>query len=519
MPDIKEIFGLMQSPSEEDKEFIARAYAFAQEAHKGQRRIATDEPYFNHLFETAKTLAELGMGPITIAAGLLHDSIEDVGVTADAIREQFGNEVAFLVEGVTKLGKLHYSGTERYTENLRRLFIAISKDVRVLLIKLADRRNNVKTLKVLPLEKRKRIALETLEIYAPLAYRIGIRKLNRELEDLSFPHVLPDEHERVLDLLKKKQRENLAHLEKFHKAVKRELAREGIVNIRTGYRIKGLYSLYRKLVRKDWDIEKIYDISALRIVVPTVDDCYKVLGVIHCVWRPLPGRIKDYIALPKPDSYRGIHTTIFTGDGGIIEVQIRTAEMHRRTEYGMHFEYKETLRGNRLGALGKIEWVKQIIPSFILGDPSARKGAREPREAPPSWLKELGEYQATIKEIGEYVEVLKTDFFGDRVFIFTPKGDVIDLPAGSTGVDFAYAIHSEVGNHMAGVKVNGKMVTFDTPLSTSDIVEIQTKQSARPSNKWLEFAKTALAKKQIRTALDGHGGEPRSHERPKLKEA
>src|SRR3989344_4926916 len=317
MPNAHDLLEIVKSPSVADSALIAKTYNFAEKAHENQKRIS-GEPYFVHLFETAKILAELGMGAITVSAGLLHDSIEDVNIKPGEIEKEFGPDVRFLVEGVTKLGKLHYSGAERYTESLRKLLVAVSKDVRVLIIKLADRLHNMQTLETLPKEKRDRIALETLEIYAPLAYRLGIRKINRELEDLAFPLVSPKEHEQAKKLLKQNPRESIKHLENFHKAVKRNLAADGITNVQTGYRIKGLYSLYRKLKRKEWDIDTVYDIAALRIIVPSVTDCYKVLGSIHGMWRPLPGRIKDYVALPKPTNYRGIHTTIFTGDGGIV---------------------------------------------------------------------------------------------------------------------------------------------------------------------------------------------------------
>ncbi|MBI2475949.1 MAG: bifunctional (p)ppGpp synthetase/guanosine-3',5'-bis(diphosphate) 3'-pyrophosphohydrolase [Candidatus Taylorbacteria bacterium] len=499
MATVKDITDLMQNPSAEDLTVIAKAYDFAEKAHAGQRRVS-GEPYFLHLVETAKTLAELGMGTMTISAGLLHDSIEDVNVKPESIEREFGKEIRFLVEGVTKLGKLHYSGAERYTESLRKLCVAMSKDVRVLIIKLADRLQNMKTLEVLPKEKRERIALETLEIYAPLAYRLGIRKFNRELEDLAFPHVHPVEHRKVKELLKTKSREKARRLEKFHKGVLRQLARGGVTEIQTGYRLKGLYSLYRKLLRKNWDIEKIYDISALRIIVPTVGDCYRVLGLIHNVWRPLPGRIKDYIAFPKPNNYRGIHTTIFTGDGGIIEVQIRTQEMHRKTEYGMHFEYKETA-GNPKPNFAGIEWVKRFFPAFILGNREIKEGQKNP-ERTPSWIQELGEYNKEVSGAEEFVEDVKSDFFSDRVFVFTPKGDVIDLPTDSSPVDFAYAIHSDIGNHMSGAKVNGKLAALETKLQNGDIVEIVTKPPARPSRKWLAITKTTLAKKHIKAALE-----------------
>lgn len=499
MASVKEITDLMKNPSALDTALVGKAYDFAEWAHKNHRRVS-GEPYFFHLFETAKTIASLGMGPNTVSAGLLHDSIEDVGVKPEEIEERFGPEIRFLVEGVTKLGRLHYGGRERYTESLRRLFVAMSKDVRVLIVKLADRLHNMQNLEVLPKEKRNRIALETLQIYAPLAYRLGIRKLNRELEDLAFPFVLPKECEKVKKLLKQKSHENLRHLEKFHKSVKRELGREGIADIETGYRVKGLYSLYRKLQRKNWDIEKVHDISALRVIVPTVADCYKVLGVIHSVWRPLPGRIKDYIALPKPNGYQGIHTTIFTGDGGIIEVQIRTEEMHRKTEYGMHFEYKELEKNPKLN-LASILWVKQFLPSFITRYAKTKEMKNGSSAEVPAWIKKLGEYnEAASRESLE--DDLKRDFFSNRVFVFTPKGDVVDLPLDSSPIDFAYAIHSDIGDHAAGAKVNGKLVSIDTPLQNGDIVEILVKPKSHPTAKWLDITKTAFAKKHIRAALE-----------------
>ncbi|MSU55434.1 MAG: bifunctional (p)ppGpp synthetase/guanosine-3',5'-bis(diphosphate) 3'-pyrophosphohydrolase [Candidatus Taylorbacteria bacterium] len=499
MPTVHDLIIQIKSPSVEDIALISKAYSFAEEAHRNQWR-STGEPYFIHIFETAKTLAELGMGAITISAGLLHDSIEDVNISPEVIEKEFGSEVRFLVEGVTKLGKLHYSGAERYTENLRKLFVAMSKDVRVLIIKLSDRLQNMQTIGSLPVEKRNRIALETLEIFAPLAYRLGIRKINRELEDLAFPFVFPEDYIRVKSLLKVKHIETSHHLEKFHKTVKRELAREGIIEIQTGYRFKGLFSLRRKLIRKNWDIDKIYDISALRIVVPTISDCYRVLGVIHSVWRPLPGRIKDYIAFPKPDNYRGVHTTIFTGDGSIIEMQIRTEEMHKKTEYGMHFEYKEKSNSSKVN-FSKILWVKKFFPSFVLRNKDVKNIEDPTDKVVPTWIRELGEYNKEAKGNQSLVDELKADFFGDRVFVFTPKGDVIDLPKGANSIDFAYSVHSELGNKLSGSKINGKLTSIDTELENGDIVEIISRPNSHPTQKWYDLAKTALAKKQIRTAL------------------
>lgn len=495
--DVKEIISRMENPSKEDTDLIKRAFDFAQTAHKDHKRYS-GEPYFVHLFATAKNLAELGMGATTIAAGLLHDTLEDVGIKEEVVEKEFGGEILFLIQGVTKLGKLKYRGAKRHTESLRKLFVAMSQDIRVLIIKLTDRLHNMKTLEHVPPQKQRRIALETLEIYAPLAYRLGMRKLNRELEDSAFPYVYPDEYKKTKDILKKKDKETGEHLEKALNNIKKGLAKEGVRNFHTDYRMKGLYSLYKKLVRKDMDIEKVYDISAIRIVVPTVADCYKVLGIIHGVSRPLPGRIKDYIAFPKPNGYRSIHTTIFTGDGGILEIQIRTEEMHREAEYGIasHLSYKE---GGKKTLSPNILWIMGLLrPTRSL---TARKNDKEKFIDVPQWIKHLAEAELS-NEPDEYIENLKSDFFGHRVFVFTPKGDVVDLPAESSPVDFAYAIHSDIGNHISGVKVNGKLVSLDTRLKNGDIVEIITKEKSKPSRKWLDLAKTTEARRHIRSALN-----------------
>jgi GTP pyrophosphokinase len=508
---VEEILKLMDSPTEEDKELIRKAYNFAETAHQSQKRYS-GEPYFVHAFETAKILAELGLGTISISAGLLHDILEDAGVKPETIEKEFGKEILFLVEGVTKLGKLRYHGAERHIESLRKLFVAMSQDLRVLIIKLSDRLHNMRTLQYVPKEKQKRIASETLEIYAPLAYRLGIRKLNRELEDLSFSYVYPKEYEETKNLLKQKKKEDLEHLEKFSKSIKKGLAKSEITNITTDYRVKNLYSLFQKLKRKDNDIEKIYDILALRVIVPEVEDCYKVLGAIHAIWRPLPGRIKDYIAFPKPNGYHGLHTTVFTGDGNIVEIQIRTQEMHHDAEYGIasHFAYKKNTLGKKSGYVGNMAWFKQFLPSFIFGEPIKDSPANATTvygascKGVPNWVKDLAQFEKSDNpDQIEFIDNLKTDFFSNRIFIFTPKGDVIDLPIDSSPIDFAYAIHSDIGNHMTGAKVNGKMASFDQKLQNGDIVEIITKESAHPNIKWLEFAKTTMAKKHIKGAVEG----------------
>lgn len=500
MANLEEIIKLLKSPTEEDKKLVEKAFLFAENAHKEQKRFSGD-PYFLHLTEVAKILGELGMGPTTIAAGLLHDVIEDAAIPPEKIEKEFSKDIRFMVEGVTKLGKLRYRGVERYIESLRKLFVAMSQDLRVLIIKLADRLHNMRTLQYVKKEKQKRIAVETLEIYAPLAYRLGIRKLNRELEDLAFPYVYPEEYERTKKMLREKSRETIDHLEKLRKSIVKGLAKSGIVNIKSDYRVKGLYSFYQKLTRKDWDKDRVYDILAVRVIVPTVEDCYKVLGIIHAHWRPLPGRIKDYIAFPKPNGYQSLHTTIFTGDGSIMEVQIRTEEMHRESEYGVasHFEYKENFDRKKVKGSG-LAWIMQFLPLFTkaLNLDSHQEISNGDI---PSWIRQLAEVESKGNEHDEFMKEIKADFFKTRVFVFTPKGDVVDLPADANPIDFAYAIHSDIGDHMAGAKVNGRMVSLENPLKNGDIVEVLVRQNAKPTAKWLDLAKTAIAKKHIRSRL------------------
>lgn len=504
--DVQEILSILHNPTEQDIALVHKAYDFAEKAHTGEKRLS-GEPYFVHLFATAKNIAELGMSATMVAAGFLHDSIEDTAVTSEEIEKEFGKEILFLVEGVTKLGKIKYRGTNRHNESLRKLFVAMSQDIRVLIIKLCDRLHNIQTLEHVPEEKRLRIATETLEIYAPLAYRLGIRKLQRSLEDTAFSYVYPKEFKEVSSLLKIKLSESEESLQKFQKSLKKEMAKNGIIHFRTDYRVKGLYSLYKKLKRNDMDIEKIYDISAVRVMVPTLEDCYRVLGIVHSNWKPLPGRIKDYISIPKPNGYRSIHTTIFSGDGNVIEVQIRTEKMHNESEYGIasHILYKEVQNENKNKHTNpNLLWMKKIIPMMNDDDKSKEiwknnKGLN--LEDVPKWVKELVEYQKETED-KDFIDGIKNDFFEERIFVFTPIGDVIDLPMGSSAIDFAYTIHSDIGNHMAGVKVNDKFVALTTILEPGDKVEVETKKSAKPSYKWLEFCKTTIAKKHIRNALE-----------------
>ncbi len=515
MKELHDIVSLMNGSSAEDVVLVGKAYLFAKEAHTGQKRFS-GEPYFSHLTATATDIAAIGMGANTIAAALLHDSVEDVGVKLETIEKEFGKEVAFLVDGVTKLGKLKYHGIERHRESLRKLLIATSKDARVLIIKLMDRLHNMRTLEHVRPEKRKRIALETLEIHAAIAHRLGMSVVRRELEDLAFQHAFPKEFAEAKKLLAVRAKETDERLEHMSRKLHKELAKNGITKFHTDHRVKGLWSLWQKLKRKGGDINNIYDVSALRVVVPTIVECYRVLGIVHHLWQPLPNKIKDYIASTKPNGYKSIHTTVFSGDGDIIEIQIRTDEMHREAQHGIaaHVLYKESSDAvkiaNNSGRQSSFDWIRSLIPSFrrdiknvTLGQPtqSTSKNQRRRRFGSPEvpeWLTELED------EVNhqDFETTLKTDLFSHRVFVFTPKGDVVDLPTSSNSIDFAYAIHSDIGDHIAGVKVNGKMTSLETILQSGDIVEIQTKKSAFPKPKWLDFAKTTLARRHIKNALE-----------------
>lgn len=489
MPSPKDILEKMGAPSKEDAALVTKAFAFAEEAHKDLKRLS-GEPYIIHPVETAKSLASMGLGAKTVAAGLLHDTMEDSNIAPETIEKEFGREVRFLVEGVTKLGRLKYRGAERHRESLRKLLVATGKDARVLIIKLMDRLHNMQTLRHVPEDKRKRIALETLEIYAAIAHRLGIGVVRRQLEDLAFEYALPKEHAKTKKLFTEKSDETLERLQKMSRTLQKELAKEGMKGVRTDYRVKGLYSLWRKLERKGGDIEKIYDIAALRIIVKDVPDCYRVLGIVNNLWQPLPNKIKDYIAFPKPNGYQSIHTTVFSGDGGIVEIQIRTEEMHKEAEYGItaHVFYKEGEKGK-----SSFDWIKSLIPSLRRGQ---TQHYAEPQA--PEWVASLEDE----KDDPDFETTLKTDIFSARVFVFTPTGDVVDLPVNSSSIDFAYAIHSDIGDHVFAAKVNGKLVPLDTPLQNGDIVEIVVRKSAEPKQKWLDFAKTTLARRHIRMWLE-----------------
>jgi len=356
----------------------------------------------------------------------------------------------------------------------------------------------METLEYLSKEKQIRKSTEVLEIFAPLAYRLGMRFIHRKLEDAAFLYMYPKEYKETQRLFKKRKKMDMKFLEKFDRSLKKSLAKEGMTNFTTSFRVKGLYSLYQKLKKKDGNIEKIHDITALRIITESVSDCYKALGIIHSIWKPLPGRLKDYIALPKPNNYQSIHTTIFTGNGGIVEIQIRTKEMHDIAEMGIasHLSYKKKKVSEEI--LSQILWFKNILSKSDENYSEKRKHERE--EKTPDWIKELGEKVENGKS-EETIENLKEDFFEHRIFVFTPTGDVIDLPIESNPVDFAYAIHTYIGNHLSGAKINGKMASIDTKLKNGDIVHIMTKKTTSPTKKWLEIVKTSEAKRSIKAKL------------------
>ncbi len=508
MKTAADIIALLHNPTEADRYLIEKAYTFAAAAHTPYTRYS-GEPYMVHLAAVGYKLADMGMSPRTVAGGLLHDTIEDTTVTNEDIKREFGEEILFLVEGVTKLSSVRYYGTDRHNESLRKLFVATSQDIRVLIIKLTDRLHNMETLSFVPPEKQMRIARETLEIYVPIAHRLGMGKIRKELEDLAFPHVYPEEYERVHELLEQRAGTTNELLERERKVLQKRLADAKLLDFNTTYRIKGFFSLYHKLKRKDWDIDDVYDLLAIRVVVPTVEDCYRALGIIHELWRPLPGRMKDYIAFPKPNGYQSIHTTVTTQHGTILEIQIRTRKMHHESEFGVasHLIYKQSTVTSAVPATGLFT---NLIPSLFrpftrresVVPPSDVSKNPDHKEKIPQWINQIGELHTKDKSTGdEFMNAMRQDFFMNRIFVFTPNGDVVDLPVGATPIDFAYAIHSEIGNHIAGVKVNKKLVQLDTELKNGNIVEVETKKSAKPSKKWLDIARTSVAKRHIRAEL------------------
>ncbi len=457
---------------------LKRAYEFAQKAHEGQKR-KSGEDYFTHARAAAEILGKIFPDPSTLAATLLHDVPEDTRVKLEEIKTEFGGEIASLIDGVTQLGhvRMKTSKDKFYVENMRKLFMATSQDIRVILIKLADRLHNMRTIEFIPPEKQMKVAQETLEIYAPIAGRLGIGGWKDELEDLSFKIVNPKEFELTKKLLGEEVQKRGENLKELEKTLSHILRTEGIKYLEITSRVKRLYSLFKKLERYKNDISKIYDVFALRIITRSTPDCYAALGVIHKHFQPVPGRIKDYISIPKPNGYQSLHTTVFDRQGHIFELQIRTDLMHEEAERGVaaHWFYAEEGKPESAGRLQS------------------------------RWMKELRAWQEETQSPEEYLENLKIDFFRDRIFVFTPKGDIKDLPQGATVIDFAFAVHTDLGYHMMGAKINGKMGRIYDELKKGDVVEIlKTKQPVKISRDWLKAAKTSNARSRIRHYLHEH---------------
>ncbi|MBD0362033.1 MAG: bifunctional (p)ppGpp synthetase/guanosine-3',5'-bis(diphosphate) 3'-pyrophosphohydrolase [Coleofasciculus sp. C3-bin4] len=461
-------------PVPDDIVLIARAFEFAYQLHEGQYR-ASGEAYIAHPVAVAGLLRDLGGSSVMIAAGFLHDVVEDTEVTPEEIESRFGVEVRRLVEGVTKLSKFNFSSkTERQAENFRRMFLAMAADIRVIVVKLADRLHNMRTLEHLNRDKQRRIALETREIFAPLANRLGIGRFKWELEDLSFKYLEPESYREMQALVVERRSDREQRLATVASILRERLDATGITCLELSGRPKHLYGIYQKMQRQQKGFHEIYDIAAMRVIVETKEECYRALAVVHDAFRPIPGRFKDYIGLPKPNRYQSLHTGVISLTGRPLEVQIRTLEMHQIAEYGIaaHWKYKES------------------------GGSSNVRISTEDEKF--TWLRQLLEWQSDLKDAQEYLESVKDNLFDDDVYVFTPSGDVVSLSRGATPIDFAYRIHTEVGNHCAGVRINGQWCVLDTQLKNGDIVEIITQKNSHPTLDWLNFVVTPTARNRIR---------------------
>jgi GTP diphosphokinase / guanosine-3',5'-bis(diphosphate) 3'-diphosphatase len=458
----------------DDLELVKRAYDYSLHVHSGQSR-ASGEPYLVHPLEVAQVLAEMKMDPVAVAAGLLHDSVEDTSVTIVDIRKEFGEQVAHIVEGVTKISKIDFATKEeQQAENLRKMMLAMVDDIRVILIKLADRLHNMRTLEHLPAERQQKIAKETLEIYGPIAHRLGMGKIRGELEDLGFKYLDPIAYEQVKSAVESHRKVGEVFLSRVEGMVRDKLKEAGIT-AKVESRIKRYYSIHKKLVRQRIQVDQVYDLYAMRVITRSVQDCYAVLGIIHNVWRPVPGRIKDFIAMPRPNFYQSLHTSVITEDGTPFEVQIRTEEMHKMAEEGIaaHWKYKD-------------------------GAVSAQDEQRL------AWLRQVVEWQRDVSDPNEFLSTLKIDLYPEEVYTFTPKGKVVVLPRDSTPIDFAYTVHTEVGHSCVGAKVNGRMVPLRHKLHSGDIVEIMTQPGHKPSRDWLAVVKSSRARNKIKHWLNIH---------------
>ncbi|GAB6058764.1 RelA/SpoT family protein [Desulfonatronum parangueonense] len=455
--------------SEEDMNVIQKAYVFSAAAHAGQTRLS-GEPYLFHPLEVANSLAEMKLDKASIAAGLLHDTVEDTKVTVKEIATEFGDDVAKIVAGTTKISKMSFhSKEEAQAENIRKMILAMADDIRVLMVKLADRLHNMRTLEFQKNIKQRLIAKETLDIYAPLANRLGLYRVKVQLEDLSLRYLKPDIYQQIANGVQQHQSVGQEYISKVHNMIE-ELLRTNKISGRVKGRIKHIYSIYHKMLQQGLNLDQVYDLIAFRTIVGSIKDCYAVLGLVHSLWKPVPGRFKDYISMPKKNMYQSLHTTVFGPDGERIEIQIRTEDMNRLAEYGVaaHWQYKE-------GGKGKDRDADRF-----------------------SWLRQILDWQQDLENPREFMASLRIDLFQDEVYVFTPRGDVKELPEGATPVDFAYLVHTEVGNHCNGARVNGRLVPLSTPLHNGDTVEIITDPGRHPSKDWLKFVKTAKAKARIK---------------------
>jgi GTP pyrophosphokinase len=474
--ELEKLLDKIRSYTNKDLTLVELAYDFAKEAH-GQQKRASGDLYFSHVWEVAMILADLKMDITTISAGLLHDVLEDTKITREVLKKEFGQDIYNLVEGVTKIDSFHFSSRDEETaENWRKMIIATAKDIRVIIIKLADRLHNMRTLEYLSEDKRKEIAYETLTLYVPISHRLGMFNIKNELEDISFKYLYPQEYNDLKSKVEDMYRSAKASLESFKEEVE-DLLTKAAIEARIVYRTKSLYSLFRKMQKYNKPFEEIQDLLGIRIITDTVLNCYAILGIIHSSFKPVSGSFTDYIAMPKPNLYQSLHTTVVSKDGNLIEVQIRTEEMHRVAEYGIaaHWRYKH---GDKFDSdlNEKLNWARQ-------------------------WL----EWISDIESPREFMEIFKTELDVEEIFVFTPKGDVKSLPKGSTPVDFAYYIHTDIGNTCVGAKVNSRIVRLDYELKSGDVCEIITKKNATPNKDWLNFVKSQRAKTKIRKFLREHG--------------
>ncbi len=459
--------------SEADLETVKKAYKFAQKAHGKQKR-RSGEPYITHPLAVASILADLKLDIASIVAAILHDTVEDTNTTLEDVRKEFGDQVTELVDGLTKIGRVKFrSNQEKLAENFRKMIVAMAKDLRVILIKLADRLHNMRTISAMPTEKAKRIAQETLDIYAPLANRLGIYGTKSELEDICLRTLKPDIYLNIKEKISGKKQARQNYIDEVIRILENELKKYHFKNIEIYGRPKHFYSIYKKMLSRKLDFEDIHDLFAFRIIVDSIKDCYEALGIVHAMWKPMPGRFKDYIAMPKANMYQSLHTTVIRPNGEPAEIQIRTKEMHRICEYGVaaHWTYKETEQAAS-GDSDKFSWLRQIV-----------------------------QWQSELKDPDEFLEAVKVDLFDEEIFIFTPRGDVISLPRNATALDFAFAVHSDIGSRTIGAKVNSSMVPLKKSLRSGDIVEVLTSSTQKPSKDWLNWVITSKAKNKIRSAL------------------